>query len=547
MPLQEQSQRIVPLVDDLPVDVIQWLDRTHQIMERRELTPDNAKKLLGFAFPEFICFLHMLGIWFDKFVQSNDCELHLRPIDGAFARARKEHTHFVRLSESEGRVDGIMDEICEQMAYLNYVLMTVDVNRESSHHHEILKSILKHCIPFIRHLLHKLEIYSVSESFHSPTLSNTGSKKAFSSPDIESSGEKSQLNDYFLVTKNYLQLFMDKYSLAHFAEEEPMEIECMDSDDDTKSINNTVCPIGSYSSLLDTKKVTGTPINGLPNIGNSCWFNSFIQAIKPVIKPRPEMFGRCQFQFSDLTCYIMRVAETVHLSDCIASCVTLFYLRLVMHQIYLKFGWRPGELGDAGKFFEILLDLNDFRFALTQFEASPVVEVVFESFCNKCHHSVERCTRFNIIVVKCFKKDDCIDTLINRFIEDLDPKIVCYSCGARCDHVKTRLSFLPKLLVVRIERAARYKKITTDVDISKPLVANFKGKITSFCLRSAVCHAGDKADNGHYKAYAVNSSNGSAIWCKCDDAHVSQCQFDDVEKDAKKNAVILVFQVSNEQ
>ena len=239
---------------------------------------------------------------------------------------------------------------------------------------------------------------------------------------------------------------------------------------------------------------------GLPNLGNTCFFNSVIQSIRYT---RPIVEYLHSKENDDLLELLYCYPSEKALQSVVKS--------LPSH------GFRRFFQADAHEYMLCLLDILYEKFNCDMFRG----ELKSRLECLRCRNCSTVKSPFHTLSVS--KGISVVHAIQNNFHRE----IVHYKCE-KCHHNehKKLLSFTPnKVLIVHLKRFdAKGHKLDYDIEINSP---------SNYELKSVICHDGT-CEYGHYTA-VCKKSNGQ--WIVCNDNHVTE--IDNIPKKSKLPYVLI--------
>jgi len=287
-------------------------------------------------------------------------------------------------------------------------------------------------------------------------------------------------------------------------------------------------------------------IIGLPNFGNSCYFNSIMQLLKPI----HDYISNKTNNIEDLLPYY----ESYYNQDKL----------LEMYVKIMKKLNSNGEQQDAGEaLLDIIDKLNDkYKFFNTIY--NNVIR------CNNCkvfrlserndNNTILSTTELNFLkeditfkrLLSCLLKSEINNeqSLINLFRED--NKCKCLTNNLTIQMV---LVDLPEILLINIGRynnltnikntsnltISRYLQITTPKNLNDKLLNLDNTDINNeYELYGIILHLGNSMNSGHYIAYTKNYYTNK--WYSCNDYSINELEELDINSDIlKKNSYILLY------
>lgn len=264
----------------------------------------------------------------------------------------------------------------------------------------------------------------------------------------------------------------------------------------------------------------------LPNIGQSCFLNSSLQALW-----NSELIKRfiISSKKSDICRTICDIMESK------GSNAQSLYKQL---DKYIKLG----EEFDANEFiltlFETIIKETQVKCSNKDYdwckEFSNIIPIIYGNHINKiecinCNHTVSNNSNFNMIPL--FPSSDSsrlVEMLRDFARNELLDNWKCDKCNYDNKNI-TRTSFISKWPEVLIFVINNYSRSKTVVEINKTLVLDKK----EYVLKSVICHMGNM-NSGHYNAIIIQKG----IWYLCDDDTIVKIDEPDVYK---SNSPYVIF------
>ena len=277
--------------------------------------------------------------------------------------------------------------------------------------------------------------------------------------------------------------------------------------------------------------------SGIKNIGATCYMNSIIQSINPMMDHN----------------HSNRVISTLLTSDPMLPiakelsqlCLKVNRYRSVISPIpfwksftELNSDFRQRKPHDANEFFVALLNSVPNKMLSDKF----CYKIQQSFFCNTCGSivNIRLETRYNLIV-KCDKKP-----LSQLITESISPEVIkegkCASCSKEGLTRRSSIVIFPSYFAVCIKRfipnGTRVKKISTP--IRDPLSA-IQVADKSYLVTAIVCHTGDpNTPTGHYINFFKDKQSDN--WWRCNDSVVSMVNASEVAEQAQKGYIFFVEQ-----
>ena len=275
---------------------------------------------------------------------------------------------------------------------------------------------------------------------------------------------------------------------------------------------------------------------GLPNFGNTCWFNAVCQAcansVKSFSSSLKEGSTKLQQQslFFALQCLIFGTGVEYETLSNIVSDVCA----------HIKFDKSIQQ--DAEEFYR-----NSFPCLLASLGISFEIEINQFSSCSNCKHKTrqQRCFQDDLLVplYEHIESGANITSHINCFLAGLLLK-ECPSCKVKSFSCKNEIIFFPELLVLCVGRCSANKNKVVKFDSEMRLQGADENKLSSasYQLTSAITHTGKEINCGHYCCYNFNYNN---VYGNCstliDDYNIQYVSNNIASKNVNQSAYLLFY------
>lgn len=563
---------------DLEADARSLITLSGYITPRRELTPSEVHKLLKAALLGGITFIYEVVVNFESLLDGNR-SYHCQ-IDEAFDKVMSElacfrHSH----SQSAGREDSDeIDEICSIIDCINIEVKYLDLTSEESSR---LKEILNLFTIFILNIMNVLappgETLEACSYFPQNTETVSG-KSEFpavakfvltlqsfcSSPvpstEVETSVRtlESLLSQWTLEDSTSIQAVPSNRSFAPPSTSVWKKINNRRKEgrkpkrrkEGRKPRNATLRRrVAKPSSIKLNIPACNIPSKGygfgLPNIGNTCWFNSTVKALEYALYSHIPHTRFRNISCSPLTFKIFSILDSLNQNQLVDRRLRS-YLRHATRLIAVRFGWELGKEQDAGKFFEQMFEKTDLIDVLnSQLGVTTQVKLSLKTECASCRHSELKEKTFKVIRVTPKLSDENDDSPLLQKIAKQHCDSKCCRCGSKA--VTGTFTFLtaPDLMIVFIVRASLRDKVLTALDLMKPLDVVHEGKSYWYRLKAVMCHIGKECRSGHYVTYTIGDSSGPTPIYKHNDALVYRPsqpeELSSSKIDIAENSVIAIY------
>lgn len=312
-------------------------------------------------------------------------------------------------------------------------------------------------------------------------------------------------------------------------------------------------------------------VRGLPNVGNSCYFNTFLQIINPLLHQiLISNSDQLKKDIDNANIHKDDIAMTHELIDATNEFFTAYFsdanfieeykkLYIIINHIR-QFPLRSQQ--DTSEAIILILDLiknNVETKSLITIEFNEVIE------CNKCgHHRICAVQENSLLISNTLQSTGNNAIPFKNFLGkmlskcDFEPvesnefKCKCVETqDKKSTHIKTVLTKLPKYLFINVGRydnnrkkikkfldVAYNFKITTPVNLDDLLSKRNTDKIEhSYELIGIAVHHGNSLNGGHYVAYCKIGSQ----WHYCNDGYISTCDIKDKFMEISENCALLVY------
>ena len=312
---------------------------------------------------------------------------------------------------------------------------------------------------------------------------------------------------------------------------------------------------------------------GLPNIGNSCYFNAFIQVVKPLMY---EILSKEQLQ---------EIPTPLNASDSIKqNTATTNELVVATNNFFTKYFNDPAKdiREEYKQIYIIINNIRKFQFGSQQ-DSSEALFLITDLVKNYQHLKSLVTVGFNQVIecnkCGCYKICDIQEEamLISNTLQTTNDSAISFKqflgnmlikcefepttsnefkCKCNNEHknslnIKIVLTKMPKYLFVNVGRYDNNRrkitklleialnfKITTPLNLNDILAKQNNDKIEhTYDLIGIAVHHGNTLNGGHYTAYCkVNDQ-----WYYCNDGHVSSCDINKSIQEASGNCTLLVY------
>ena len=299
-----------------------------------------------------------------------------------------------------------------------------------------------------------------------------------------------------------------------------------------------------YSSLLDNvEKVSFQNVTvGLPNVGNSCWFNVVIQAVTAMIKLVSENtlddnLALIQHKYAELWAIVTNLLAQ--------QSTEVETLRSTLKKICKANHFIFGQQADPEEFL-IQADLPGLL-QLHHITCSFQINTI--NYCGCCKTNTDSSfTHHSDIILPLLpesKNEYSLQHHLNNYMKRNEKK-TCSVCKATCDHlISMNFNSFPDVLIICLSRVCYdldYSKLQNSVLISKTILVkrNEDNYLNEYELVSVIVHLGTNCANGHYVCYNFNDTLNVNV---LDDSNSYQQQFSDAKEIIEKNGYLFFYRL----
>lgn len=306
---------------------------------------------------------------------------------------------------------------------------------------------------------------------------------------------------------------------------------------------------------------------GLPNVGNSCYFNAFIQVVKPLMfeilnkeKLQPVFEKNDASEQDKFTNELIIATNNFFTKYFAGENFNEEYKKIYIIINHIR-KFPIGSQQDSSEAISLITDIvknYDHLKYLTTVGFNQVIE------CNNCSYykicdiqeeamlisntlqtTPEQTISFKHFLGNMLTKCDFEPTKSNEF------KCNCNHNNNPSLNIKTVLTKMPKYLTINVGRydndkrkitkpidIAQQFKITTPINLNDFITRKNNDKIEyNYELIGIAVHHGFSLNGGHYVAYCKVGNQ----WYYCNDGHVSICEIPDMMREAYSNCTLLVY------
>ena len=309
-----------------------------------------------------------------------------------------------------------------------------------------------------------------------------------------------------------------------------------------KYINKKYTLKKKYINIVDNNKMNNNfnndsinnnyknnKLNGLPNIGNTCYLNSTLQTIKhipiimyEIILPK----DKNKFLLILRHFYKKLLKEGISHHD-----MSQFYKILISNNVELD---RLGVQGDANEAVQSLISkITDNNTTLDKVLKNKLLSNVKCLNCNHISTTKQPLYIINLKIDNGITKQISLEQLLKNY-EDTneltnDNKYKCEKCNKLSNANKTiSIDRSANILIISVSRHIYNNSSQKNtVPISYNKIMNYKDK--EYYLIGTIYHlsGGNNAMSGHYVNKSYNYNDNS--WYHYSDSSVSQCNMNDIE------------------
>ena len=281
---------------------------------------------------------------------------------------------------------------------------------------------------------------------------------------------------------------------------------------------------------------------GIKNIGNSCWFNSLVQAFVKVFKTN--LVARNN---------VMKFRLTATDNDQLALLVQNLVNYKSVSSDFVKDVIK--KVCDSCKFtFGAQQDPEEFLVKSTLFETvekneiSCSIEVTTTTNCTICNKvKTMETSKQKDIVLPLYEIPECesrLKTCFEHYCKGSELRRCNHCCEETMHSITTYFSFLPNILIVCLNRVSHDcygKKLKKCVVPEKYLYLkqNRSNVEVQYELLSVVVHLGDCASSGHYINYLIRDDD---IVTKIDDEQVIEETEESAARIINRNGYLFFYQ-----
>ena len=289
---------------------------------------------------------------------------------------------------------------------------------------------------------------------------------------------------------------------------------------------------------MEDKKI---PYLGLSNFGNSCYFNSSIQFLKPVFDTLALTIECDQNIFEIVSSYYKNYYNTHHLRN---------KYNYICNKIKSNYGQQDSDEAilvflddilsipnkDIKKIFDFSIKYKHLvkcskckKFKICNDGNDQIDNVLISKYFTQNIHS-HNTTNFNDFLGSILYRENADDDLIKTFKNET----LC-TCDNKYITIETVLTDMPKFLIIYINRCSSnvsYKKdnrlqIANKFEITTPksleeycINKNLSNILHTYDLYGIIIHSGRSISGGHYYAYSKNVQTND--WYNCNDSTVTK-------------------------
>ena len=242
---------------------------------------------------------------------------------------------------------------------------------------------------------------------------------------------------------------------------------------------------------------------GLPNFGNSCWFNAVIQAIAYVLKTAKfDANSTSEFQSPNTNSGLGILLEKLLFNRPVSENLLKEAITLACNQCKFEFGTQ----NDPEEFYR----LSELNHVLEANHVSCTVRTQTSYRCKSCDLiTTNNVTEQQDIILPAKNSIDTLQEILDSHCSNVAIK-KCTYCDLKISHTsRTIFKELPQVLVVCLSRVSlnngTITKATNTVSPFQDIVIEdtLSNCRNTYKLISAVVHMGTSHDNGHYICYNV--------------------------------------------
>jgi hypothetical protein len=256
---------------------------------------------------------------------------------------------------------------------------------------------------------------------------------------------------------------------------------------------------------------------GMPNIGNTCWFNALMQGLCPTTYVT-NLFVRRANCLIDIESDI-RVMYQLQESLIKVWTHMRYNCPIEVPKNRIECILRTGRLTDAE--FQKGEQCDPFEFLQTNGkEFSDIwVNYSYEYKCSKCTFSSTHLNKERTLHLPIPDKECTVGDLLITDKEAENIEKTCEHCGHMSAESKTVIKDTSDVLVILLKRydnslQKKYTEVTPDL--------NLQVEENMYRLKSVLCHYGNQLNSGHYITYIVHDCMEGTVLVKCDDTNLEK-------------------------
>ncbi|XP_055004199.1 ubiquitin carboxyl-terminal hydrolase 37-like [Boleophthalmus pectinirostris] len=302
----------------------------------------------------------------------------------------------------------------------------------------------------------------------------------------------------------------------------------------------------SQVATIPSKKGLDLARSGLPNIGNSCYMNACIQALR-TIKPfmsmlsvQENVWANCDE--AELLRQLKTLADVPYSSEHVHMTALAWSFKVAVAQQAPIFG--DFQQQDAHELLMSLMEqiqsfapiLDVFAFSLETSYVCPVKEHMrFQMETTRTCKSYGQMYSGIIPVLSLdLSSGRSIRKLLAHHLRELEYRC---ECGSTLSGQTACIATLPNVLILHLKRFSydsqfRMEKVMHRIQLDEDLVIQSKQKAGCFKLVSIISHLEYSADHGHYICDGLGPDNSplqpKETWLTYDDLHVTKTSAQDI-------------------
>ena len=324
-----------------------------------------------------------------------------------------------------------------------------------------------------------------------------------------------------------------------FNDKSVVEFSAASVNDFRYSITHELCASAIQCAPLLNEAGKGTlddgAVTGLPNLGNTCWFNATVQAIVTVIKKvnSAEIKSSAHLNDDELQSFLVQIVNSKLNVEA--------YLQKTILSVCKKCKFQYGAQQDAEEFYR----LSNLTNILRSFETPSVLKWQMSYRCKNCNaissDEIEEHPDL-ILPLETHSTGNSLKDIFDNFCDGKETKR-CSNCSVTGLHsTKVLFQNAPRVLVICLGRIIHdvfiYKSSKAVSPPSTILTNAQNSTYNTYQLTSMLIHLGSRYDSGHYVTYNIISKDVIQV---VDDKKSYFQQYDEAESVIEKNSYLFFY------